>query len=135
MNRIFQGSTILLVEDDEDTAELLRTIFEQQDAEVITAASVEAAIEAHRRYPAHMVVSDIRLGSSDGFALIAAIRSHDKEYRGFTPAVALTGYSSPGDEERARAAGFDAYIQKPFDPAILTRTVAALLRRSADLAA
>ena len=135
MNKIFKGRVILLVEDDEDTAGLLRTVFEQEDAEVIMAGSVEAALEAHRRYPAHMVVSDIRLGSSDGFALIAAIRNHDKEYRGFTPAVALTGYTSPGDEERARAAGFDAYIQKPFDPVMLTRTVAALLRGSADLAA
>jgi len=135
MNKIFKGRVILLVEDDEDTAGLLRTVFEQEDAEVIMAASVEAALEAHRRYPAHMVVSDIRLGSSDGFALIAAIRNHDKEYRGFTPAVALTGYTSPGDEERARAAGFDAYIQKPFDPVMLTRTVAALLRGSTDLAA
>src|SRR5215831_8437872 len=135
MNKIFKGRVILLVEDDEDTAGLLRAVFEQEDAEVIMAGSVEAALEAHRRYPAHMVVSDIRLGSSDGFALIAAIRNHDKEYRGFTPAVALTGYTSPGDEERARAAGFDAYIQKPFDPVMLTRTVAALLRGSTDLAA
>jgi CheY-like chemotaxis protein len=75
-----------------------------------------------------MVVSDMRLGSSDGYAFIAAIREYNKEYRGFTPAIALTGFRYPGDEDRAIRAGFNAYIHKPFNPEDLVLTIVRLLR-------
>ena len=57
------------------------------------------------------------------------------EYRGFTPAIAVTGFASPDDEDRAMAAGFNAYMTKPFDPEEVVTTLAGLLRSSGDLAA
>ena len=57
--------------------------------------------------PPDIIVSDMRLGSSDGYAFITTIREYNKEYRGFTPAVALTGFVYPGDDDRAIAAGFN----------------------------
>jgi CheY-like chemotaxis protein len=53
--------------------------------------------------PPHVVIADIRLGTSDGYALIKAIRELNFEYEGFMPAVAVTGYASPEEEERALA--------------------------------
>jgi len=135
MDEILKDISVLVVDDDVDTCDLLQTILQESGAEVTVAHSVEAAIAAHRRRPAHVLVSDIRLGASDGFALIAAIRDYNKEYRGVTPAIALTGYSSPGDEERARCAGFDEYIRKPFDPSEVTNTIAVLLKRGTDAVA
>lgn len=135
MNEALGNTSVLVVEDDLDTCELIQTVLQQEGANVVVANTVEAAIKQQQQDPAHVLVSDIRLGSSDGFALIAAIRRHDKQYRGFTPAIALTGYTSPGDEERARAAGFNAYILKPFEPADLVSTIAELLRKSARPAA
>jgi CheY-like chemotaxis protein len=135
MSTSLKNTTVLVVDDDADTCELLRTILEQSGAEVVVAHSVEDAIKAHRTSPAHVLVSDIRLGSSDGYALIREIREYNREYRGFTPAIALTGFTSPGDQERAMAAGFNAYIPKPFDPADLPAKIAGLLGRSPEAAA
>ena len=132
MSTLLQNMTILVIDDDADTCELLRTMLDEYGANVVVANSVEAALALCRRTPPHLVVSDIRLGSSDGFALIEAIRKYNREYRGFTPAIAITGFVAPGDEERAMASGFNAYIHKPFDPADLINTITSLLRSTAD---
>src|SRR5690349_16386005 len=128
MSSLLANTTILVVEDDPDACELLRGILEQSGANVVAVNSEESALAAYRLNPPDIILSDMRLRSSDGFALIAAIREYNKEYRGFTPAIALTGFQYPGDEERARAAGFDAYIHKPFDPQYVLDTITRLLR-------
>jgi CheY-like chemotaxis protein len=55
------------------------------------------------------------LGNSDRFALIETIREYNREYRGFTPAIAVSGLVAPGDGKPARAAGFNNYIHNPTD--------------------
>ena len=135
MSALLKNMTILVVDDDGDTCELLRMMLEDFGANVMMANSVDVALVLCRRTPAHLVVSDIRLGNSDGFALIEAIREYNREYRGFTPAIALSGLVAPGDEERARAAGFNAYIRKPFDQTDFINTVVSLLRGTPGLAA
>ena len=130
-----ENTSILVVDDDIDTCELLRSVLEHSGASVIVTHSVEAAIEAFRRSPPHAVVADIRLGSSDGYALIKAIQELNLEYKGITPVVAVTGFSSPGDEERAMAAGFKAYLRKPFDPADVVNAIGKVLPGSAHPAA
>ena len=117
----------MVVDDDSDTREILRLVFEQAGAVVISADSVNAVFETYRRSPPHGVVADIQLGSSDGYALIKRIRENDLEYRGRTAVVAVTGYDSPDIRNRALAAGFDAYITKPFDPAVVVATMTRLL--------
>lgn len=135
MNIPLKNLTILVVEDDVDTSELLRTILSDYGANVVVADSVETALAVCRRNPPHLIVSDIRLGSSDGFALIERIREYNREYHGFIPAVALTGFVARGDEERARTSGFNAYLHKPFDPEDLVATVTSLLQKNSDRAA
>ena len=127
---LLEGATVMVVDDDRDTRELLRALLETSGAHVVEAQSAEAAIEAFRRSPAHVLVSDIRLGNSDGFVLVRAIRECNKEYRAFTPTIALTGYASPQEEARAKAAGFDFFMTKPFEPMNLVNTIAELLRAS-----
>ncbi len=128
MNTIFTNTTVLVVDDDEDICELLRNILEERGTNVVTANSAEAALALYRLHPPDIIVSDMRLGSSDGYAFIATIREYNKEYRGFTPAIALTGFRYPGDEDRAIRAGFNAYIYKPFRPENLIDTITRLLR-------
>jgi CheY-like chemotaxis protein len=135
MNTLLKNTTILIIEDDADTCELLRTLLDEYGADVMIANSVDAALALCRRTPPHLVVSDIRLGSSDGFALIETIRQYNREYRGYTPAIALTGFVTPGDKQRAMAAGFNAYIHKPFDPMDLVNTISSLLQSAPGLAA
>ncbi|HYR43658.1 MAG TPA: response regulator [Terriglobia bacterium] len=135
MSTLLKDRTVLVVEDDADTRELLRFVLQDNGANVVAVASVDAAFETYRQSPPHAVISDIRLGRSDGYALIKAIRETDVEYRGFTPVIAVTGFASPDDEDRAMAAGFNAYITKPFDPAQVVTALGRLLHRSGDLAA
>jgi CheY-like chemotaxis protein len=123
---------VLVVDDDADTRDLLQVVLQQAGAEVVPAESVDAAVEVFRDAPPHIIVSDIRLRSSDGYELMKAIREKNKQYRGYTPAVAITGFSSPGDKERALAAGFNAYIVKPFDPVEIVTTIATLVSEAAD---
>ena len=135
MSTLLTGATVLVVDDDEDICELLHSILAGKGANVVTAQSAEAALASYRLNPPDIIVSDMRLGSSDGYAFIATIRKYNIEYRGFTPAIALTGFAYPGDEERAIAAGFIAYIHKPFNPEDLILTITGLLRDQRDSAA
>ena len=124
---LLENKTILVVDDNEDIRYLLKAILEQAGAVVSTAKSVHEAIDVFRNSPPHAVVVDIRLGTSDGYALIEEIRKINAEYRGSTPAIAVTGYASPEDEERAMSAGFTAYFSKPFEPDDIVRTISTVL--------
>src|SRR5438445_3028499 len=110
------NTTILLVDDNLDSCDLLRFVFEDAGASVVTAQSVDAALEAFRRCPAHAVITDIRIGTSDGYELLKAIRDTNAEYKGFTPVIAVTCFASPEDKERTMVAGFGGYCSKPFNP-------------------
>jgi len=129
MSASLENTTILVVDDDADTTHLLRTILEQAGASVVTADSGDAALDAIRRCPPHAVITDIRLGNSDGYALIRSIREINSEYKGFTPVIATTGYASPDDEARAKEAGFAAYVSKPFDPTKIVGMVRTIVTR------
>jgi CheY-like chemotaxis protein len=127
MSRALANKTILVVDDDKDTRYILRLALEEAAANVIEAHSVDAAFKTYRESPPHAVIADIRLGRSDGYALIKAIRETDKEYRGFTPVIAISGFTSPDDEARAMDSGFNAFIAKPFDPAAVVIAIMDLL--------
>jgi CheY-like chemotaxis protein len=129
------NTTILLVDDNIDSCDLLRFAFEGFGASVVAAQSVNAALEAFRRCPPHAVIADIRIGTSDGYELLKAIRDTNAEYKGFTPVIAVTGFASPEDRDRAMAAGFSGYFSKPFNPAELVEAVGKLLSYPQDLVA
>jgi CheY-like chemotaxis protein len=129
------NTTVLLVDDNVDSCDLLRYAFEECGAFVVTAQTVNAALDAFRRNPAHAVVADIRIGTSDGYELLKAIRTTNVEYKGFTPVVAMTGFASPEDKDRALAAGFSGYFTKPFNPSDVVEAVGYLLSHPQDSAA
>src|SRR5690242_8671179 len=127
MSGSLENNLILVVDDDVDTCELLRAVFEHAGACVLTVHSLDAALNIFRQSPPHAVVADIRLADSDGYALMKAIRKINVEYKGFTPVVAITGYASPEDKHRAKSAGFSAYFSKPFDPADIVEAMRKVL--------
>ena len=135
MSPLLKNTRILIVDDNADSSELLRVTLERAGAAVSVAQSVDDAIKAFRRRPAHVVVTDIRLGRSDGYELLRSIRKCNSEYRGFTPVIALTGYASTEDEKRAKGVGFYAYLRKPCDPQQIVRTISKALWSTIDLAA
>ena len=130
MNTSLENKTIMVVDDDAVTCEAARIALVGAGASVVVTHSLDGAFETYRQAPPHLVIADIRLGRSDGYALIKAIRQTDSEYRGFTPVIAMTSSASHEDEAKALAAGFNAFIAKPFEPQNLVAVVAKVLRSS-----
>jgi CheY-like chemotaxis protein len=110
-------------------------MLKESGASVDVAQSVDAALEAYRRHPPHVLIADVSFGYSDGYSLIQAIREHNIEYRGFTPAIAITDFASPEDEKRAIDAGFNAYLTMPFSQADIVSAITQVWREARDLAA
>jgi CheY-like chemotaxis protein len=79
-----------------------------------------------------VLVSNIGLPDQDGYGLIRQVRQYEVEHGGFLPAVALTGYARAEDRARSLAAGFQAHISKPVEPAELTAVIATIARYLRD---
>ncbi|HEX9941489.1 MAG TPA: response regulator [Thermoanaerobaculia bacterium] len=125
---------VLVVEDEEDTRDLLVTALEQCGAEVAAVGSVPAALAAFDRATPDVLVSDIGIPEEDGYSLIHKVRSREAGNGGKVPAAALTAYARAEDRLRALEAGFQTHLAKPVDPSELVATVARLAGRRVALA-
>jgi hypothetical protein len=117
---------VLLVEDDEDSRNLLDLMLTKQGADVTSAASSVEALDALARTLPDVVVSDIGMADEDGYEFIRKVRALPAEGGGLTPAIALTGYATRRDRERAFAAGYQLHLAKPVEPAELVAAIARL---------
>ncbi|HEX3531344.1 MAG TPA: response regulator [Thermoanaerobaculia bacterium] len=127
---LLRGLRVLVVEDEDDTRELLVTALEQCGAEVAAAASVAAALEQLDEQVPDVLVSDLAMPVADGYSLIRQVRARPSERGGQVPAAALTAYARAEDRARALAAGFQMHVPKPIDPSALVRMVANLAARA-----
>ncbi|HEX8118031.1 MAG TPA: response regulator, partial [Pyrinomonadaceae bacterium] len=121
------GVRVLVVDDNADARELLALVLGRAGAEVTAAASAAAALELLRQAEVDVLISDIGMPAEDGYALIGQARSLTAGRARRPPAVALTAYASEADRRRALAAGFDAHIPKPVEPAELVSVIAGLV--------
>jgi CheY-like chemotaxis protein/two-component sensor histidine kinase len=124
-----RGVKVLVVEDEPDTREALRTVLDLEGAQVRVAGSVREALAAFSRERPDLVISDIGMPAEDGFALLAKLRALPREVGGDVPAVALTAHASADDAERTRAAGYELHLAKPIEPASVVAALASLLAR------
>jgi PAS domain S-box-containing protein len=111
-----EGVRVLLVEDERDTRELLKTILERCGAEVTEAASAVEALTALEGMTPDVIVSDIGMPGENGYELIKKIRTLPAERGGRVPAVALTAYAGTKDRRRALLSGFHTHLAKPVEP-------------------
>lgn len=123
------GTKILVVDDDADARELLRSILAQNGASVRTAASVSEALKHFESRPPEVLVSDIGMPVEDGYDLIRQVRLRSREEGGQVPALALTAFARSDDRRRAIGAGFQMHLAKPVEPAELVTVVASLSKR------
>jgi len=124
-----EAAHILVVEDDEDTLELLQSTFSVKGYRVTTCQSAQEALEIAPRNSIDLILSDIGLPQMDGFEMMKELRQLPN--MSDVPAIALTGYVSQKDTRMALESGFNAYISKPVEPAELMSTIARLLKNSA----
>ncbi|HEY0765103.1 MAG TPA: response regulator [Pyrinomonadaceae bacterium] len=112
-----EGLEVLIVEDSPDTLTLLSTIFRREGASVTTAESATEALTRAVDSRPNIIVSDIGMPEIDGYQLLEQLRIlpglHD------VPAIAISGYASEEDRERALAAGYLALVPKPIDMDVL----------------
>jgi PAS domain S-box-containing protein len=123
------GLHVLLVEDDDDSRKLLGTMLKRYGARVTSTKSAKEALTVFEGDLPDVLVSDIGMPDEDGYELIRKLRSAPPEKGGLTPAIALTGYASRKDRERALAAGYHQHIAKPIEQADLIGAIAALVGR------
>ena len=122
---------IVVVDDHADGRTLTSLVLTEAGASVKAVASAREALQLLEGQRPDVLVTDIGLPEEDGYALVNQIRQHEAAHGGFLPAVALTGFTRAEDRARILAAGFQAHVSKPIDPAELTAAIAAVVRRPA----
>jgi signal transduction histidine kinase/ActR/RegA family two-component response regulator len=122
-----QALRILVVDDNEDAADMLAMLLEGAGHEVVTANDPFVALERAQALPPDVCLLDIGLPHMDGHELARRLRA--------TPGgraatlVALTGYGQAADRAEAARAGFDHYLLKPPDPEALERLLRSVAAR------
>ncbi|MBE9035741.1 hybrid sensor histidine kinase/response regulator [aff. Roholtiella sp. LEGE 12411] len=127
------GLKVLLVDDEDDTRDLIAFILKQSGAEVIQVASAMEALRVIPQFQPHLLLSDIGMPEVDGYMLMRQIRAMLPEQGGQIPAIALTAYAGEVDYQQAIAAGFQQHITKPVEPAKLIRAIANLIDGHSNL--
>jgi signal transduction histidine kinase/CheY-like chemotaxis protein len=127
-SQMLSGIDLLVVDDEEDARELLKTVFDSYGATVTTAGSPAEAMRVIDRPLPHVIVSDIGMPVEDGFSWMRRLRARPGRAGGDIPAIALTAYASAADRDAALAAGFQAHVAKPFEPAHVARLIYELTR-------
>ena len=121
------GLRVLVVDDEVDTRQLLKTALSKQGARVSTAPSATAALRLISRVKPDVLISDIGMPGVDGYELMRRVRLLPKARGGAVPAVALTAYAREIDRQRALHAGYQTYLAKPVELSELSLTVANLV--------
>jgi PAS domain S-box-containing protein len=124
-----EGVKVLVIDDELDTRNLLRTVLEQCGAEVREAGSAEQGLREAKEWRPSIVVSDIGMPDEDGYQFMEKFREWERDRGGWTPAVALTAYARAGDRLRALATGYQVHVAKPIEPVELALVVASQLGR------
>jgi signal transduction histidine kinase/DNA-binding response OmpR family regulator len=125
------GTRILIVEDDEDSREMLAELLRVVGATVDLASSAAHGMERIRRFRPHVLVSDISLPDKDGFAFVRELRATGSDEGGWIPAIAISGHADVETSREAILAGFQLHVAKPIDPPDLIARLARLVGRTA----
>jgi two-component system, cell cycle response regulator DivK len=112
---------ILVVEDQEDNRRILRDLLTSADYEVTEAENGEEALAAVAKERPDLILMDIQLPILDGYEATRRIKA-DPTLK-HIPIIVVTSYALSGDEAKARSAGCDAYVGKPFSPRALLEKI------------
>lgn len=120
-----RGRHILVVDDDRDSCELAAVALTMAGATVATATSARDALAALATRPTDALVADISMPGVSGYDLARQLRG-DSDFAGL-PLIALTAHGGADARDTALAAGFTAYMRKPYEPRALAALVAGLV--------
>lgn len=115
----------LIVDDDLDAVILLTILLEMHDVEVIAADSAAQALQKISLKP-DILISDLAMPVMDGYALIRKVRQLPPDQGGMMPAIAISAWVAIDTQTQALEAGFQAFVEKPYDPLSLIPIVSKL---------
>lgn len=105
---------ILVVEDQEDNRQILRDLLASAGFMMVEAGDGAAGVEAAAAERPDLILMDIQLPVMDGYEATRRIKA-DPALKSI-PVIVVTSYALSGDEDKARAAGCDGYVTKPYSP-------------------
>jgi DNA-binding response OmpR family regulator len=119
-----QSRQILIVEDDNDTAEVVSLLLETAGYQTVMVDSGSIALNEIQNSTPDLVLLDLNLPDIGGIDVLKQVREHS-----FLPMIILSGFTQERDKVNALEAGADDFLSKPFSPEELVARVGALLRR------
>ena len=122
------SKTILVVEDQEDNRQILRDLLASAGFRMIEAWDGKQALTVARSQQPDLILVDIQLPILDGYEATRSIKRDPKLKH--IPIIAVTSYALSGDETRAREAGCDAYVAKPYSTRHLLAKIGQLLEQA-----
>ena len=108
------GATILVADDQAPNRELLEALLSADGFQVVQAADGEQALSALADNPIDLVLLDVMMPRLNGFEVCERIKSNPDLKS--IPIIVVTSYALSGDEDKARSAGCDDYVAKPYSP-------------------
>ena len=112
---------ILVVEDQEDNRRILRDLLTSAGYELIEAVTGEEGVALAETHRPDLILMDIQLPGLDGYGATRQIKANPALRQ--IPVIAVTSYALRGDDVKAREAGCDGYVTKPFSPRALLAKV------------
>ena len=123
---------ILVVEDDDDSREVLALFLEQCGAQVKTAESTKTAmklLENSENDLPDVIISDLAMPDEDGYSFIRRIRKLPQKNGGDISAIALSAFATNENKQKAFNVGFQKYSTKPFEPDLLVQEILSLVKK------
>jgi CheY-like chemotaxis protein len=117
------GVKVLVVDDEQDSRELLGRILEDHRATVKIAGNVDAALECMNLFEADVIVSDISMPGKDGYSLMRELIARRNRGDRIPPVIAVTAFTREEDKDRVFQAGFKRHLSKPIEASELLSTV------------
>ena len=124
----FDGLTVLVVDDDDESRQVMAAHLEGHRATVMTAASAAEALAVVRRERVDVLLADVGMPGEDGYGLIRKLRAQEAAGAATIPAAAVTAFAGNEDRQRALQAGFTLHVAKPVDARSLVTAVARLAK-------
>ncbi|MDX2075206.1 MAG: response regulator [bacterium] len=126
------GWLVLVVDDEFDSRQVAALMLETAGATVITAQNGKEALEMIIQQRPNFVLSDLSMPVLDGWQLMYALNQNRATHD--IPVIALTAHAMRGDRERAMAAGFRNFINKPLDSAKFMNQLLVILLEQPEFA-
>lgn len=126
---LLEGLRVVVLDQEDESRELLRTVLEQRGATVLAVASVADALHALESWGPDVLVSDSLSPEHDFYTLVGKVQSLDADRGGRIPAVALTSVARTDERLRGMFAEVLRDVSKPVEPGVLTTEIARLAGR------